>query len=78
MTLSSILVLTHLSNSSHCLQIDYNHKFHCCGDSIQKEVGRTMMQVENGKTLRLVWHLGTICLVTPIMAFGVAKHIVPM
>jgi len=37
-----------------------------------------MLQVENGKTLGLVCHLGTICLVTPIMAFCVAKHIVPM
>jgi hypothetical protein len=37
-----------------------------------------MMQVENGKTLELECHLGTICLVTPIMAFSVAKHIVPI
>jgi hypothetical protein len=37
-----------------------------------------MMQVENAKTLGLVCHLGTIFLVTSIMAFGVAKHIVPM
>jgi hypothetical protein len=35
------------------------------------------MQVENGNT-QLECHLGTICLVTMIMAFGVAKHIVPM
>jgi hypothetical protein len=37
-----------------------------------------MMQVENRQTLGLVCHLGTICLVTLVMAFGVAKHIVPM